>query len=162
MLLAGERSALGLFLAAGFCRQGRSAWGLIPRRCFCFRRAGFDLILNLFLMNLPVEGEPLEIFEYVRGPWTNHLWGLAGGAIWSTGLICLLAVASLPETTRPGPAIIYGLSQGWVIVAAVWGIVTWKELQGGGVRAKVLEWLNMLLLVGGITLLAVAPLFVKR
>jgi glucose uptake protein len=155
---------LGSFLSLlDFARQGEIGLGPYSTAVlFVFGALASTFIMNLFLMNLPVEGEPLEVFEYFRGPWKSHLWGLAGGAIWSAGLVALLVVATLPEPARPGPATVYGLGQGWVVVAALWGTVAWKELQGGGGRAKVLEGLKLLLLVGGIALLAVGPLFVKR
>jgi len=155
---------LGSFLSLlDFARQGDIGLGPYSTAVlFVFGALPSTFVLNLFLMNLPVEGEPLEVLEYFHGPWTSHLWGLAGGAIWSAGLVCLLVVATLPEPTRPGPATVFGLSQAWAIVAAVWGIVAWKEQQGGGGRVKVLVGLELLLLAGGIALLGVAPLFVRR
>jgi glucose uptake protein len=158
----------GLFLGAfpsllDLARQGEIGLGPYATAVlFVLGALASSTMLNLFLMNLPVEGEPLEVLEYLRATWTNHLWGLAGGAIWSVGLIALLVVATLPEPTRPGPVTVYGLSQGWVIVASLWGSLVWKELKGGDGRVKVLEGLKLLLLVGGILVLAVAPLFVKR
>jgi glucose uptake protein len=158
----------GLFLGSyvvplSFARQGDNGMGPYSTAVlFVFGALASSLILNLFLMNLPVEGEPLELLEYLSGSAKNHFWGLMGGGIWAVGLISLLAVATLPEPTRPGPVTLYGLSQGWVVVAAVWGPLAWKELQEGDGRVKVLEGLNLLLLVGGISVLAVAPLFVHR
>jgi len=155
---------LGSFLSLlDLARQGDIGLGPYSTSVlFVFGALASTFILNLFLMNLPVEGEPLEVFEYVRGPWTSHLWGLAGGAIWSAGLIALLVVATLPPPTRPGPVAVYGLSQGWPVVAALWGIVAWRELQGGDGRVTVLEGLKLLLLVGGIIVLGLAPLYVHR
>ena len=120
------------------------------------------LILNLFLMNLPVEGEPLEVLEYLHGSAKSHFWGLAGGALWSAGLVALLVGATLAPPIRPGPIVVYGLSQGWIVVAALWGIFAWKELRDGDSRVKVLEGLTLLLVIGAITLLGVSPLYVHR
>ncbi|HUI80569.1 MAG TPA: hypothetical protein VLY24_21740 [Bryobacteraceae bacterium] len=119
-------------------------------------------ILNLFLMNLPVEGEPLEVLEYGRGPLKSHFWGLVGGAIWSAGLIALLVGATLAPPVRPGPVVVYGLSQGWIVIAALWGVFAWRELADGDSRAKVLEGLTLLLVAGAIVLLGVSPLYVHR
>jgi glucose uptake protein len=155
---------LGAYVAPlDFARQGENGLGPYSTAVlFVVGAFASTFILNLFLMNLPVEGEPLEVLEYFQGPLTNHLWGLAGGAIWSVGLITVLVVATLPDPARPGPIAFYGLSHGWIVLAALWGIVSWKELQGGGGRATVLAALTLLLLLGGITVLGVAPLFVHR
>lgn len=155
---------LGAYVAPlEFARQGDNGLGPYATSVlFVLGALVSTCILNLFLMNLPVEGEPLEVLEYFRGSWKNHLWGVAGGALWAVGLVALRVAATLPEAVRPGPVAAYGLSQGWVVIAVVWGIVVWKELQAGDGRVKVLEGLKLLLLLGGITVLAVAPLFVHR
>jgi glucose uptake protein len=155
---------LGSFLSLlDLARQGDIGLGPYSTSVlFVFGALASTFILNLFLMNLPVEGEPLEVFEYFHGSWKSHLYGLAGGAIWSAGLVALLVVATLPPPMRPGPVAVYGLSQGWPVLAALWGIVAWKELQGGDGRVTVFAGLQLLLLVGGIALLGLAPLYVHR
>jgi len=158
----------GLFLGAfrwlvDLARQGENGLGPYSIAVlFVFGALASTFILNLFLMNLPVEGEPLEILEYFRGSWLNHLWGFAGGAIWSAGLVALLVVATTPAAAKPGPLAVNILSQVWIVVAAVWGVAAWKELQGSDGRGHVLESLTLLLLAGGITLLGLAPLYVRR
>ena len=44
-------------------------------------------VFNLFFMNLPVEGEPLEFLDYFKGLPKQHLLGVAGGIIWCAGTI---------------------------------------------------------------------------
>jgi glucose uptake protein len=120
------------------------------------------LMFNLFFMNLPVEGEPLEIPHYFRGAWKNHLLGLAGGALWSVGLVAAFVASAAPEQARPGPSLVNALSQSAALLAAAWGLVLWKEFRGADGRVKVLEALALLLFAGGVGLLAVAPLFAAK
>jgi hypothetical protein len=48
------------------------------------------------------------------------------------------------------------------VLAALWGIVGWKELRGSDGRVGVMAGMALLLLSGGIAVLAVAPLFGGR
>ena len=117
------------------------------------------LMFNLFFMNLPVEGEPLEIPHYFRGAWKNHLLGLTGGALWSAGLVAALVASEAPEQVRPGRSILNAISQSAALLAAACGVVLWKEFRGADERVKTLEALALLLFAGGIGLLAIAPMF---
>src|SRR5208282_1259431 len=87
-------------------------------------------IFNVFLMNLPVEGEPLEMLDVFKSTPRQHLLGLAGGAMWCTGMVASLAAASAPAEVRLGTVAGYFLAQGFALVAALWGILRWKEFKG--------------------------------
>jgi hypothetical protein len=43
-----------------------------------------------------------------------------------------------------------------MVVAALWGIALWKDFRGGGAGAKTSAFLSILLLAGGLALLALA------
>jgi len=116
-------------------------------------------LYDLFLMNLPVEGEPLEIPEYFRGAIKNHLLGTVGGALWCVGMIAGFVALAAPAGSRPGPVTENALSASAVLVAALWGIFAWKELRSGDGLVKVLASLMLLLIAGGIAVLAIAPLY---
>ena len=119
------------------------------------------LLLDLFLMNLPVEGEPLEILEYIRGPLKNHLLGIAGGLIWSAGLVAILVVTAAPQEAKPGIAPIYALTKGAAVVAILWGLYGWNEQRAADGRIRVLQGLMTILILGAVVLLALAPLSVR-
>ena len=155
---------LGAFPAlVDFARQGETGLGPYATAViFVIGALPATFILNLFLMNLPVEGEPLEMLEYLQGSFKNHFSGLLGGAIWSAGLLALLVVTTLAPPVRPGPVAVYGMSQGWIVIAALWGALGWKELREGDGRVKVLEGLTLVLVIGAITLLSVSPLYGHR
>ncbi|PWU10432.1 MAG: hypothetical protein C5B51_04330 [Terriglobia bacterium] len=115
------------------------------------------LMFNLFFMNLPVEGEPLEVPQYFRGPLRNHLLGLAGGALWAAGFVALLVVEAVPQ--QIGRPLSDGMSQAAALIAAGCGLYIWKEALGADGRVKSLEGLGLLFFAGAIVLLAMIPVF---
>ena len=121
---------------------------------------GSTFVFNLFFMNLPVEGPPVEILDYFRGGFKRHALGWLGGAIWCTGTISNFVAASAPEEVHVGPAISYALGQGATMVSALWGLLVWKEFAGADMRVKSLVVIMLALFVCGLTMVSVAPLFV--
>jgi glucose uptake protein len=82
------------------------------------------LVFNPFFMRKPVEGPPVKISDYFKGKVPVHLFGILGGAIWCLGnSVSFMAVGSA------SPAISYGLSNSAPVVAALWGILVWKEFR---------------------------------
>ena len=114
---------------------------------------------NIFFMNLPVKGKPIGIKPYLRGTFRQHSLGVAGGAIWTIGAIANFAAAGAPPEVHVGPAISYAIGQGAVLVSTLWGLFYWKEFKGATSRVKVLLAVMIALFVGGLGLIAVAPLF---
>ena len=51
---------------------------------------GSTAVASLFLMNLPVEGEPVEIVEYFHSKLKYHAMGWIAGVIWGIGTIGVL------------------------------------------------------------------------
>jgi len=118
-------------------------------------------VFNLFFMNLPVEGPPIEMLDYFRGTWRQHLLGWAGGAIWATGTISNCVAASAPREVQVGPAISYAMGQGATLVSALWGLLVWKEFRGASVSIKVLLVLMLALFATGLGLVSIAPLYAR-
>jgi glucose uptake protein len=67
----------------------------------------------------------------LASPVSGHALGLIGGAIWATGTVFNLVAASYT-----GVAISYAIGQSAPMVAALWGILVWKEFAGANKRAK--------------------------
>jgi glucose uptake protein len=116
-------------------------------------------IFNMFFMNLPIEGEPIEVLDYFRGGFRQHALGILGGAIWCTGTLANFVAASAPEEVHVGPAISYAIGQGATMVSALWGLLVWKEFSGADARTKALIAIMLVLFVCGLGLVSVAPLF---
>jgi glucose uptake protein len=116
-------------------------------------------VFNLFFMNLPVEGEPVEMLDYFRGTFKQHLLGWIGGIIWCTGAIANFVASSAPEQVKVGPATSYALGQGATMVSTLWGLLVWKEFSGADTRTKALVAVMIVLFLCGLALIAIAPLF---
>lgn len=128
---------------------------------FCFALGVFlsTPFFNAVFMNVPVEGEPVPLGDYFRGSFLQHLLGVLGGVIWCTGAVSNFVAASAPRDVNIGPAISYALGQGAVLVSALWGLIVWREFRGA-TRSVVIKIILMLLLfIGGLTLLSLAPLY---
>jgi len=88
-------------------------------------------IWNIYFMKKPLVGEPVSFSGFFSGPPSGHLLGLAGGFIWGLGTV--FNVVAGKATTF---AISYAIGQSAPMVAALWGVLAWKEFAGSGSRAK--------------------------
>jgi glucose uptake protein len=104
---------------------------------------------NIYFMKKPLVGEPVSFSGFFRGPRSGHLLGLAGGVVWGTGMVFNLVAASFT-----GVAISYAIGQSAPVVAALWGVLAWKEFAGSGTRAKV--YLALMFVFYGLAILLVA------
>src|SRR3989475_7611535 len=84
-------------------------------------------------------------------PAADHMLGLMGGIIWGTGTVFNLVAANLT-----GVAVSYAIGQSAPMVAALWGILVWKEFQGADRQAKTLLALMFLFYLLAILLIAKA------
>jgi glucose uptake protein len=89
-------------------------------------------IWNVYFMKKPLVGEPVNFSGYFRGPASGHVLGILGGVIWGTGMVFNLVAASFT-----GVAISYAIGQSAPMVAALWGVLAWKEFKGAGSKAYV-------------------------
>jgi glucose uptake protein len=88
-------------------------------------------VWNLYFMKKPLAGEPVGFGGFFTAPASGHLLGLLGGVIWGTGTV--FNVVAGKATTF---AISYAIGQSAPMVAALWGVLAWKEFAGSGSRAK--------------------------
>jgi glucose uptake protein len=89
-------------------------------------------IWNVYFMRKPLVGEPVDFSGYFSGPASGHVLGLLGGVIWGTGMVFNLVAASFT-----GVAISYAIGQSAPMVAALWGVLAWKEFKGAGSKAYI-------------------------
>ncbi|HEY3835002.1 MAG TPA: multidrug DMT transporter permease [Bryobacteraceae bacterium] len=115
-------------------------------------------VFNLVFMNLPIEGAPIEISDYFKGSLKSHGLGILGGMIWSAGLITNVVAAAAEGSAKVGPAVSYGFGQGATMVSALWGILAWHEFVGADSKVKSMIGCMLILFIGGLTLVSIAPL----
>jgi glucose uptake protein len=116
---------------------------------------------NLFFMNLPVSGPPVEILEYVRGTLRQHVMGLLAGVVWFIGFGTTFVAAAAESTAVVSPAISYSLQQGGMLIAVLCGLLYWKEFNGADGRVRSLLFIMLTLFICGIGLVAVAPVWTR-
>jgi glucose uptake protein len=108
-------------------------------------------IWNIYFMKHPLVGEPVNFSGYFTGPISGHVLGLLGGLIWGTGMVFNLVAASFT-----GVAISYAIGQSAPMVAALWGVLAWKEFAGAPAKAKMYLALMFVFYCLGILLVAKA------
>jgi len=106
-------------------------------------------VWNVYFMKKPLVGEPVNFSGYFRGPASGHMLGLFGGVIWGTGMVFNLVAANFT-----GVAISYAIGQSAPMVAALWGVLAWKEFAGAGSRAKL--YLGLMFVFYALAILLVA------
>jgi glucose uptake protein len=87
---------------------------------FAFGVLGSNIVWNTVFMKFGGVGYR----EYFRGRFKLHLLGILGGCIWMAALSFNVIASGVA-----GPAISYALGQGATLVAAIWGLVVWREFR---------------------------------
>lgn len=85
-----------------------------------------NLVFNSYLMAHPFQGAKVRYADYFRsGTIKFHLIGVLGGMINGLG-----TTTNFIASKAASPAVAYGLGQGGTMVAAIWGVVIWREFKG--------------------------------
>ena len=108
-------------------------------------------VWNTLAMRFPVIGPPVPLAHYWRGRFGAHMAGLLGGVIWGIGM-SLNIIAS----GRAGFAISYGLGQGATMIAALWGVLVWKEFRDARNGVPGLLGAMFLCFIAGLALIVLA------
>jgi glucose uptake protein len=104
---------------------------------------------NVYFMKKPLVGEPVSFSGFFSGPPSGHLLGLLGGCIWGVGTVFNIVAGKVT-----GFAIAYAIGQSAPMVAALWGLLAWREFAGSGSRAKL--YLVLMFVSYGLAILMVA------
>lgn len=120
------------------------------------------LIFNIFFISLPVQGKPVAVANYFKGTMKNHVLGLLGGAMWSAGLAAGLVAASVPPEISVGKGMDYGIGHASVAIAALCGLVFWKEFADSKDKSRLFIWLSVPVFLVGLALITVAPLYTRK
>ena len=123
---------------------------------FCVGVFTTTFVYNLFFVNLPVEGEPIELLSYLRGGLGSHLVGVGAGFVLSTGILAYFVAQGGPPEAQINPLISYAVQQGAVLTAALVGIFGWKDFRDAEPRVRALVWAFLLLFAAGLGAVAAA------
>jgi len=117
---------------------------------------GATLFVSFLLMNVPIHGGPTSLKNYLRGPVSNHILGILGGALCAAGILALTLLADLKDDLRPDGLWMWAGSLGAALLAIAIGLSIWRELSGAPGSATRSLLLSTLLLVVSIGALAMA------
>lgn len=104
-----------------------------------------NFIFNTIAMRRPFVGAPVTYSDYFKGHLGTHLVGVLGGVIWGLGTALSYIAAG-----KAGAAISYALGQGAPMVAALWGILIWKEFKGAPGSVNFLLGMMFILFISGL------------
>jgi glucose uptake protein len=106
-------------------------------------------IWNLYFMKKPLFGEPVSFSGFFSGPASGHALGFFGGCIWGVGTVFNVVAGKATAF-----AISYAVGQSAPMVAALWGILAWKEFDGAPGKAKM--YMSLMFVFYGLGIVLVA------
>ena len=118
-------------------------------------------VCNLFFMNLPIEGDPLEFSDYFKGSVRQHAMGAIGGGLWALGATAALVVATAKGDTHLPQMTFDLLSKSAPLLAALFGLLVWREYKGGDPRVKLSTVLMLLVFAGGVAAISLASFYTR-
>ena len=122
--------------------------------------AFFLFALGIFLSNFlwgtiamrkPIQGDPVSYKAYFAGSGKTHMVGILGGFVWGLGTLLSYIAAG-----KAGAAISYALGQGAPMIAALWGVMAWKEFKGADKTTNHLLALMFAFFIIGLAIIVVA------
>jgi len=138
--------------------------GLGPYSTMVFFGVGVVMstfVLNLFFMNLPIEGDPLEFSDFFSGTLKQHAAGFMAGGLWALGGLAALVATSPKTDTHLQPVTVDMLSQFAPVLATLFGLVVWREYKAGDVRVKTTSLAMLLLFAGGVVAISLASAYTR-
>jgi glucose uptake protein len=115
---------------------------------------GLGLIIsNLVVNTIFMRSAGVTYAGYFAGRFRLHLLGILGGMIWMLALSLNIIASGVA-----GPAVSYALGQGATLVAAIWGVLIWKEFRTAPKTATPFIALMFVGYAAGLVLIGLATL----
>src|ERR1019366_8645389 len=112
-----------------------------------------EFLSNLVVNTIFMKAGGKTYREYFAGTSKLHALGVLGGAIWMLALSLNVIASGVA-----GPAISYALGQGATLVAAIWGVLIWKEFRAAPAGTAPFLYLMFAGYALGLTLIGLATL----
>jgi glucose uptake protein len=139
-------------VSAGFNSGNVVPGFLTPYTALFFFAIGL-LLSNLVVNTVFMKAGGKTYREYFVGTVKLHSLGVLGGLIWMLALSLNVIASGVA-----GPAISYALGQGATLVAAIWGVLIWKEFRMAPAGTAPFIYLMFAGYALGLTLIGVATL----
>jgi glucose uptake protein len=119
----------------------------------CFSLGAFlcCFVANPYLMKHPLLGEPVTFDGFWKASARDHSLGVLGGIIWGLGGCFNFIAAGFV-----GVAISYAIGQSAPMIAALWGVLVWKEFRGADGKAWAYLTLMFIAYLGAVVTIAMA------
>jgi glucose uptake protein len=111
------------------------------------------LLSNLVVNTVFMKAGGRTYREYFRGTAKLHSLGVLGGLIWMLALSLNVIASGVA-----GPAVSYALGQGATLVAAIWGVLIWREFRAAPPGASRYVALMFAGYAAGLALIGIATL----
>jgi glucose uptake protein len=150
----------GVYPLLGMARAGGSEIGLGPYAQAVFAAIGVffsTIVFNLYFINLPIEGAPVELGDYLKGSFLHHVLGFLGGAMWLAGSLTHWITSSVPSEIGIGAARGSAFVHGAFVLAMLWGLLVWREFRGAGGAANLYMAVGLLLTIAAAAMVSFAP-----
>jgi len=108
-------------------------------------------VVNLYFMRRPLVGEPVDFSGYFTARAGDHALGVLGGMVWGTG-----GSFNFIAAAKVGVAISYAIGQAAPMIAAIWGVLVWKEFTGAGMKSRLFLGLMFLFYILAVASIAAA------
>lgn len=109
-------------------------------------------LVNLYFLNLPVQGEPLPLTAFFKATVKQHVLGAVGGMLWAGGAVALFAAAGGSYAGAPKQLAVLAAGYGGAVIAALCGLILWGEPTGAP-KAKGLLFGTAILLLAAVAML---------
>ncbi|MCU1327453.1 MAG: putative integral rane protein, partial [Bryobacterales bacterium] len=116
-------------------------------------------VYNLFFMNLPIAGKVVDFSEYFKRGGKTHLLGMLGGALWAMGALASFVAARAEGAGSIGSGLNFAVGQGATLLAALWGLLVWKEFADADSKVKSLVTGTLVLSLTGILLVSLTNVY---
>ena len=118
---------------------------------FCVGALACCFFINIYFMRRPLVGEPVNFSGFWTASARNHALGVFGGMVWGLGTSFNFVAAS-----KLGVPISYAIGQSAPMIAALWGVLVWKEFAGASRKPWIYLALMFVLYVAAVTVIAMA------
>jgi glucose uptake protein len=120
------------------------------------------IALNLFFMNLPVQGKPAEFGDFFGGAVRLHLLGFIGGVLWVGGLVAHFVATRSEGAAQPQPIYQYGALGLSAVIAGLLGMAFRNELGIADGKVRTFSFSMVLLVLIGVALTALSQLGITK
>ena len=140
------------------CRSGDDGLGAYAAGImFGLAALASTFVYAPFFMAFSVHGAPVQLRAYFKGSGKQHVCGLLAGALWIGGLIANFTTGGTLSSIQAGPVATRGFEAGAALLAALWGLLVWREFRGGSDRVRILLTAMLILWAVGASMVVMAP-----